>query len=256
MTPKKKPAPPVKSSVIAKEIDLFSALSDSWWDETGHFAPLHKMNPCRLGFIKQEIVRHFNVKDSVVKPYAGLSFLDIGCGGGLVCEPLARLGGNITGIDASDKAITTARQHAAQTGLTIDYRIVTAEKLVKTRQRFDVITALEIIEHVADLNNFMASVSALLEPNGLIIVSTVNRNTKSFLKAIVVAEYVLRWVPRGTHDWNRFVKPHELTRSFQQNGINVQSGAGMIYSPLNDSFTLDPHNLDVNYILCGKKDIS
>ncbi len=255
MTSQKKHETTLKTSVITQEIDLFSTLSDSWWEEDGHFAPLHQMNPCRLEFIRNEVLQHLNKNtgDTSGLPYTGLDFLDIGCGGGLVCEPIARLGGKVTGIDASEKAIEIARAHANQNSLTIAYNHTTAETLAQQDKRFDVITALEIVEHVADLNDFMASISALLRPGGLAFVSTLNRNTKSFIKAIIAAEYVLRWLPRGTHDWQRFIKPHELVKSLHHNGLTTLNMNGMLYNPLTGGFSLSEHNLDVNYILCCQK---
>lgn len=245
-----------ETSVDHIEIKKFSDISNSWWNENGKFAPLHKMNPCRLEFIQNCIVQCNMAKPNQAKPYVGLDILDIGCGGGLVCEPMARLGGNVVGIDASDKAIEIAFKHAQEQHLDISYICTQAETLAQQtehRQKYDVITALEIIEHVADISLFMKSISTLLKPDGLVFFSTINRTHRSYLKAIIAAEHILGWAPKGTHDWKRFVKPHELSQLYTHNGIIPLSLSGMVYSPLQNIFTLSPHQLDTNYILCGTK---
>lgn len=242
------------STVDQSEIDKFSAMADEWWDPDGKFKPLHQLNETRLKFIRQRSCRHFGRDDDRLDPFDGLSVLDVGCGGGLISEPMARLGGAVTGLDAAPANIEVARLHAAASGLTIDYRCATAEEEAEAGRQYDLVLALEIIEHVADVGTFLSSLGQVVRPGGALFLSTLNRTTKAFLLAIVGAEYLLRWLPRGTHDWQRFVKPSELTRPLRQNGLKVGAMSGLVYNPLADRWHLDERDLDVNYILFAAKD--
>lgn len=237
------------NSVDQTEIQQFSKDSSTWWDEKGAFAPLHRLNPVRLTYIKDQICTHYNRDIQGLDALKGLDILDIGCGGGLVCEPLARLGGNVSGADADAQAIDVAKAHAAENGLEITYENKPAEDIQK---KFDVVLALEIIEHVTDPAEFVKSVSGLVKPGGIVIFSTLNRNPKSFLLGIVAAEYILRWVPKGTHAWKKFIKPSELSRFSRQSGLKPHNITGLIYNPARDVFSLSKTDIDVNYFLTSK----
>ena len=237
------------NSVDQQEIQQFSKDSSHWWDESGPFAPLHRLNPTRMSYIKQQICTHYDRDVNRLDALNGLDILDIGCGGGLVCESLARLGGNVTGADADAQAVEVAKVHAKESGLKIKYENKPAEDIKK---QFDVVLALEIIEHVKNPAEFVSSVSKLLKPGGLVIFSTLNRNPKSFLLGIVAAEYILRWVPKGTHSWNKFIKPSELSRYARNTGLTPQNITGLIYNPVKDVFSLSKTDIDVNYFLTCK----
>lgn len=237
------------SSVDRQEIENFSKDAARWWDEDGPFKPLHRLNSVRISYIKQQICTHFERDEKGLKALEKLSILDVGCGGGLVCEPLARLGANVTGADADPVAIEVAQEHAANQSLKIDYQNKPAEEIKK---QFDVVLALEIIEHVQDPQAFVESVSKLVKPGGLVIFSTLNRNPKSFLLGIVAAEYILRWVPRGTHSWNKFIRPSELSKMGRATGLSAHDITGLIYQPLCDEFQLSKSDLDVNYLMSFK----
>jgi len=246
------------STVDAGEIERFSRIAEEWWDENGKFAPLHRLNPARIGFIRDRVAAHFGrdplaFGETGAGPLHGLQLLDIGCGGGLVCEPMARLGATVTGIDASERNIGVAHLHAERMGLSIDYYASTAESLRDQHQRFDVVLALEIVEHVADVDLFLACCAELVKPGGVLILSTLNRTTKAFAMAIVGAEYVMRWLPRGTHDWRKFLKPSEVSRGLRAAGLSVEELAGIIYSPITGRWRIDPHDLDVNYMLLAAR---
>ena len=246
------------STVDAAEVERFSRIAEEWWDESGKFAPLHRLNPARIGFIRDRVAAHYgrdplDFGDSGAGPLRGLSLLDIGCGGGLVCEPMARLGATVTGIDASDRNIGVARLHAKRMGMAIDYRAMPAETLRDEGARYDVVLALEIVEHVADVDLFLACCAALVKPGGVLILSTLNRTTKAFALAIVGAEYVMRWLPRGTHDWRKFLKPSEVARGLRAAGLTVEELAGIVYSPITGRWRIDAHDLDVNYMLLATK---
>lgn len=238
------------NTVDAQEIQNFSKDSAHWWDPEGPFKPLHRLNPLRLRYIKEQICNHFDRDFNTLKTYEGLEIIDVGCGGGLICEPMARLGGKVTGIDADKNAVNVAKDHAKETGLTIDYQATTSDQINK---QFDVVLALEIVEHVADLDAFIKSVVDLCKPDGLIIFSTINRTPKSFALGIVAAEYILRWVPQGTHDWKKFVKPSELSRMLRNNNATPKNVTGMAFNPLKNEFTLAPNDTDVNYFLSAGK---
>lgn len=240
-------------TVDKKEIANFAKDSHLWWDENGPFRPLHRLNPVRLSYIKDQICAHFDKDRMILKPYRGLSILDIGCGGGLVCEPMARLGADITGIDADENAITAAKAHANDAGLKIDYKCTSTDDLVTTKKQYDVVLALEIIEHVTDPQKFVNDCARLCKPGGIVLFSTINRTAKSLALAKIAAEYILRWVPAGTHDWKKFVKPSELARMVRNAGGNVGNIEGMTYTPITGDFKRSPHDVDVNYFLVHLK---
>jgi len=237
------------NTVDKQEIQNFSKDSDHWWDENGPFRPLHHLNPVRLSYIKQQICTHFGRDINAFDSYKNLDILDIGCGGGLVCEPMARLGGNVTGIDADKNAIHVAKEHAKQFGLNIQYECTSSDALINIGKQYDVVLALEIIEHVADRDAFVQSVMKLCQPKGLVIFSTLNRTAKSYALGIIAAERLLRWVPQGTHNWKKFVKPAELARDIRHAGGSVRDICGLVYNPLKNDYALKPHDTDVNYFM-------
>lgn len=243
------------STVDPAEIERFARIAEEWWDPRGKFAPLHRLNPVRLGFIRDRAAAHWQRDPLSGAPLQGLSLVDIGCGGGLICEPMARLGAQVVGIDATDRNITTARLHADGQELAIDYRGTTAEALADTGAQFDIVLALEIVEHVADVDLFLHSISRLAKPGGLVFLSTLNRTAKAWALAIAGAEYVMRWLPRGTHDWRKFLKPSELVRGLRQAGVEPQEIVGVVYSPLSREWSLHQRDLDVNYMLYGSKGV-
>ena len=233
------------SSVNKIEIEKFSNMADEWWDPHGKFKPLHKFNPIRIKYIKENIVNHFNTKNKN-KPLSGINILDIGCGGGLLSEPMCRLGANITGIDASIKNIKIAKLHAKKNGLKINYICSSPEKL-KIKKKFDVILNMEIVEHVEDISFFLKSCSKLLKKNGLMFVATINKTLKSYVFAIVGAEYVLRWLPIGTHEWEKFVRPEELVEILTKNNLSLKKFDGMHFNIIKDEWSITK-DLSVNYI--------
>lgn len=247
------PAGPAAASIDPAEIAGFEAMAAEWWDSNGKFAPLHRLNPARLGYLRDRLTDRFGLDTRVRRPLAGLKLLDIGCGGGLVAEPLARLGAAVTGVDAGAGNIGIARAHAARAGLDIDYRCVAAESLAAAGERFDAVLALEVVEHVADLDAFLATAATLVRPGGLLVLSTLNRTVKAFALAIVGAEYVMRWLPRGTHRWDRFLRPHELARAVRGTGLAVTDITGMAYDPLRGDWRLG-RDTAVNYLLAASKD--
>lgn len=240
-------------SLDEAEIARFSAIAAEWWDMNGKFKPLHQLGPARLSFITDEIEQHFFARpDQAARPASqrtlnSLTMLDIGCGGGLICEPLTRLGADITGIDPGFETINVARQHAKEQGLEITYRQELAETLVDEGAQYDVVLALEVIEHVLDVAHFLSVAQKLLKPNGLMLVSTLNRTLKSFALAIIGAEYILGWLPRGTHQWDRFITPQELDAYLHPLGLELKTQSGMVYNPLKDTWSLSK-DVDVNYI--------
>ena len=240
------------STIDPAEVAKFSAIAAEWWDPAGKFAPLHKFNPVRLAFIRDQAAVHFGRDTRSLRPFEGLSLLDVGCGGGLLSEPMARLGFAVTGADASDKNIGTARAHAAQTGLDIDYRATSAEALVAEGRNFDVVLNMEVVEHVADVSAYLAACTALVKPGGLTFVATLNKTLKSLALAKIGAEYVLNWLPRGTHDWNRFIPPAELQRSLQESGLTILKTQGVSFDPFNWDWKLSP-DVDVNYMIVARR---
>ena len=234
------------------ELARFAALADQWWDPRGKMAPLHKFNPLRLGYIRDVACRKFGRDPKRLDCLKGLRLLDIGCGGGLLSEPLARLGGEVVGADPAEANVVAARLHAADAGLAVDYRATTAEALAEAGERFDVVLAMEVVEHVADVNLFVGLSAAMVKPDGLMIAATLNRTLKSFALAIVGAEYVLRWLPRGTHRWDKFVTPNELEIALTRGGLNVIDETGVVYNPLADRWRLAA-DMDVNYMLTAAR---
>ena len=237
----------------ADEVARFAAIAEEWWDPNGKFRPLHQLAPVRLAFIRDQITARFDLDPEADAPFKGLKFLDVGCGGGLVTEPLARLGAEVTAIDAAERNIEVAKLHAAEGGLDIDYRAMQPEDLSATGADFDIVVNLEVVEHVADLNAFMAASAAMVRPGGGMVLSTINRTLKSLALAKVMAEYVLRWLPVGTHEWHKFVKPSELARGLRDAGMEVTALQGMHYDPLADRWRTG-RSLDVNYLAFAKKD--
>jgi 2-polyprenyl-6-hydroxyphenyl methylase/3-demethylubiquinone-9 3-methyltransferase len=240
-------APTRDATLDEGEVRRFGDLAAEWWDPTGKFRPLHKLGPARLAFIRQEIVRHFARPSGGMRPFADLSVLDIGCGGGLVSEPVARLGASVTGIDPAPENIAAAAAHAASQGMAIDYRACRVEDLVVEGRTFDCVLCLEVVEHVPDVAAFLAECAKLVRPGGLILLSTINRTVKAYALAIVGAEYILRWLPVGTHQWERFVTPDELARHANAAGLAIAHQEGLVYNPLTDAWLLSP-DLDVNYM--------
>jgi len=240
------------STVDADEIARFAALADEWWDPSGSFKPLHKFNPVRLQFIRDRLAAHHGRNPLGPTPLEGLQILDVGCGGGLTCEPLCRLGATVTGIDASDKNIGVARNHAERVGLEIDYRHGAAENLAVEGRLFDAVLSLEVVEHVAEVETFVAACCRMVRPGGFAIFATLNRTAKSFTFAIIGAEYLLRWLPRGTHDWRRFIRPSELARHVRDSGVRVIEVTGVSYDIMNDQWRL-ASDVSVNYMLTAEK---
>ena len=238
------------ASVDDAEIAKFAAMAEEWWDPSGKFAPLHKFNPVRLGFIRDTAAAHFGRDPRALRPFEALSLLDIGCGGGLLSEPMARMGFSVLGADASEKNVKTAAAHAA--GLGIDYRATTAEALAAERLSFDVVLNMEVVEHVADLESYLAACARLIRPGGLTFVATLNKTLKSLALAKIGAEYVLGWLPRGTHDWNRFVEPARLQAILEESGLNVLKKQGVAFDPLSWSWKL-ASDTDVNYMVVARK---
>lgn len=241
----------VPSSVDPLEVAKFSALAGEWWDPNGKFRPLHRFNPVRLAFIRELAAEHFGRDARALAPFAGLALLDIGCGGGLLSEPLARMGFDVLGADASQDNVRAAQAHAARSQLKLRYRVATAEALAREGHRFDVVLAMEIVEHVADLGFFIEACAALTAERGLLVVATINRTLKSLALAKIGAEYVLRWLPPGTHDWNRFVTPVELERHMEAAGLSLATLQGVRFDPLNWRWQL-ARDTDVNYITVAK----
>ena len=240
------------STASAKEIARFTAMADAWWDPAGKFKPLHQINPVRIGYIRDLICQRHDRNPKGTKPFDGLKILDIGCGGGLLCEPMRRLGATVTGIDAGEKNIAIASLHAEQSGLDIDYRHQLPEDLTKTKGTFDIVLNMEVIEHVADVDAFLKASASLVKPGGLMVLSTINRTLKAFALAKVGAEYIMRWLPVGTHDWRKFVKPSELARGLRPYGVNITDVTGMVYNPFKDTWSLSD-DLDVNYLVSAMK---
>jgi len=238
------------ASVDAAEVAKFSALAAEWWDPAGKFAPLHRFNPVRLSFIKAEAAAHFGRDPRGLRPFEGLSLLDIGCGGGLLAEPMARLGFAVTGADASEKNIGTARAHAAQSGLDIAYHATTAEALVG--RQFDIVLNMEVVEHVADVAAYLNACAALIRPGGLTLVATMNKTLKSLALAKIGAEYVLNWLPRGTHDWNRFLPPTELRAMLEESGLTICKTQGVSFNPIAWDWVLSS-DVDVNYMVVATR---
>ncbi len=239
-----------QGTASAEEVARFTAMAEEWWDPAGKFRPLHRFNPVRLGFIRREMAAHFGRDAQAARPFEGLTLLDVGCGGGLLSEPLARMGFAVTGIDAGEKNVAMARIHAEKSGVAVDYRVGGPEDV--TAESFDVVMSMEVIEHVPDPARFMALAGGALKPGGVFLGATLNRTAKSYLMAVIGAEYVLRWLPRGTHDWKKFVRPSEFAAYLRQAGVETKAFRGMEFKPLSDEW-VETMNLDVNYMLMGIK---
>ena len=239
------------TTINKAEIQKFSNLADEWWDEKGKFKPLHLFNPIRIEYITQKIKQHFNLENSKSNFLEGLKILDIGCGGGLISEPMARLGGSVTGIDASSKNVKVAELHSKKNNLRINYLNKSPEQL-KYENKFDIILNLEVIEHVEDVDLYLNSCANLVKKNGLMFTATLNRSLTSYLKAIIGAEYILRWLPIGTHDWNKFLKPEELEKKLLSKNFKTVDVKGLNFNPLTNRWR-QSDNLSVNYIICSSK---
>ncbi len=238
----------LRTSIDPADVARFSAVAAEWWDPRGKFAPLHRLNPARLGFIRDRALTHFNRDGVARRPFEGLRLLDIGCGGGLLCEPMTRLGFSVTGIDASAETVGVASAHAAEVGLDIDYRAVTAEALRASGETFDLVLNMEVIEHVANPRLFLADCAALLSPGGLMILATLNRTAASLALAKIGAEYVLRWVPAGTHDWNQFLKPDEIRGFAAALDVIVDGPFGLAFEPVAGTWSQSADH-SVNYMM-------
>ncbi|MDE2355591.1 MAG: bifunctional 2-polyprenyl-6-hydroxyphenol methylase/3-demethylubiquinol 3-O-methyltransferase UbiG [Alphaproteobacteria bacterium] len=237
------------SSLDAAEIEKFAALAQAWWDPKGEFAPLHALNPPRLDFIREQALAHFGRDPRARRPFEGLRLLDVGCGGGLVCEPMARLGFTVTGLDGAEPSIGVARAHAEAQRLAIDYRVSTVEAMVDASEApFDLVLALEVVEHVADPRAFLRDVARLTAPGGLMIVSTLNRTAASLMLGKAAAEYVLRWAPPGTHDWRRFLKPEEMREMLSEDALSAQGPFGLVFDPVSWSWRLG-EDCKINYFM-------
>ncbi len=240
-------------TVDANEVAKFEAMAAEWWDVEGKFKPLHMLNPCRLDYITDQIAVEFGLDLTGKLPFKGLRILDIGCGGGLLSEPMARLGATVVGADAAAGNIPVAQVHAQQSGLEIDYRHITAEQMADDGEQFDVILNMEVIEHVADPLAFLEACQDLLKPGGLIICSTINRNPKSYMVAIIGAEHIMRWLPKGTHEWNKFITPDGLFELLKNAGLTPVDRKGFVFNPLKWSWSLSDSDLSVNYVTASTK---
>lgn len=241
------------ANVDPAEVERFGRLASRWWDPNGVFRPLHRLAPARLGFIRETLITGLGLDGRGVRPLTGARVLDIGCGGGLVAEPLARLGACVTGIDLAEESIAAARAHAAAAGIAVDYRAESVEAVADSGARFDAALCLEVLEHVPDPAAFLATAARTLKPGGLLVASTLNRTPKAYLLAIVGAEYVLGWLPRGTHQWDRFITPDELEDMLRAASLTPMAREGVVFDPLRDRWSRDASDLDVNYQLAARK---
>lgn len=242
-----------QTTVDPAEIAKFEAMAAEWWDPNGKFKPLHMLNPCRLDYIVGQIAGEFDRDVTGPSPFAGLRILDIGCGGGLLAEPMARMGADVVGADAAERNIPVARVHAEQSGLTIDYRHTTAEAMAAAGEQFDVVLNMEVVEHVSSPIDYLIACRQLLKPGGLHICSTLNRNPKSFMMAIVGAEHIMRWLPKGTHEWSKFITPDELFDLLSQSGMEPVDKKGFVFNPLSWSWSISERDLSVNYVTASLK---
>ena len=241
-----------RTTIDQTEVDRFSAMAAEWWSPTGKFRPLHKFNPVRLAYIRDRVAENFGRDPRSARPLEGLRVLDIGCGGGLLSEPVARMGASVVGADPSEKNIGIASAHAAQTGVTVDYRAVTAEDLANAGETFDIVLNMEVVEHVADVDLFMSTRAQMVRPSGLMFVATINRTMKAAALAIFAAENILRWLPRGTHQYEKLVRPEELEKPLAASGMEIIHRTGVFFNPLQNQWNLSP-DMDVNYMLLAKR---
>ncbi len=241
------------TTIDATEVAKFEAMAAEWWNPNGKFKPLHMLNPCRLDYITGQIAAEFDRDLATPQPFAGLRLLDIGCGGGLLSEPMARLGATVVGADAAPRNIPVAQLHAEQSRLDIDYRVTTAEDMAAAGEQFDIILNMEVVEHVADPQAYLTACQQLLKPGGLMICSTLNRNPKSFMMAIIGAEWVMRWLPKGTHDWQKFITPDELYTLLRTAGLTPVDRKGMVFNPVAWSWSLSSRDLSCNYVTASVK---
>ncbi|MFB9911559.1 bifunctional 2-polyprenyl-6-hydroxyphenol methylase/3-demethylubiquinol 3-O-methyltransferase UbiG [Rhizobium paknamense] len=241
-----------KSTIDQTEVDRFSAMAAEWWDPTGKFKPLHKINPVRLAYIRDKVSENYGRDPLSHKPLSGLRILDIGCGGGLLSEPIAKMGANVLGADASAKNIGIASTHAAQSGVSVDYRAITAEALAEAGETFDVVLNMEVVEHVADVEFFISTCASMVRPGGMMLISTINRTMKAAALAIGACEYVLRWLPRGTHQYEKLVRPEELERPILASGMQVVETTGVFFNPFQNRWNLSS-DTDVNYMMLTRR---
>jgi 2-polyprenyl-6-hydroxyphenyl methylase/3-demethylubiquinone-9 3-methyltransferase len=241
-----------ETTINDAEIAKFTAMAEEWWNPKGKFKPLHKFNPVRLGYIREHVLQHFGRDGSDMRPFAGLRILDVGCGGGLLCEPLARLGAEVTGIDAAERNIAIAKIHAEQSGLEIDYRATTSEALAAEGQLFDMVLNMEVVEHVDNVPLYMKSCADLVKPGGLMLTATINRTLRARALAVFAAERVLRWLPVGTHDWNKFLTPDEIKALLRRNGLVVTAETGVVYHPLGDEWRQSA-DMGINYMIMAAR---
>jgi 2-polyprenyl-6-hydroxyphenyl methylase / 3-demethylubiquinone-9 3-methyltransferase len=241
-----------QTTINDAEVAKFTAMADQWWDPKGKFKPLHKFNPVRLTYIRDNLVRHFGRDSASIRPFEGLRVLDVGCGGGLLCEPLTRLGASVTGIDAAERNIAIAKIHADQGGLAIDYRSTTSEALAAAGEQFDVVLNMEVVEHVDNVPLYMKSCADLVAPGGLMFTATLNRTARAWALAVVGAEYVLGWLPRGTHDWSRFLTPEEIAAQLRRNSLTIMDKTGVTYHPLADEWRLS-NDMAINYMVLAQR---
>ena len=241
-----------ETTINNAEIAKFTAMAEQWWDPKGKFKPLHKFNPVRLGYIRDYLLSHFERDGTNMRPFEGLSILDVGCGGGLLCEPLARLGATVTGIDAAERNIAVARLHAEQSGLAIDYQAATSEALAAEGRQFDMVLNMEVVEHVDNVPLYMKSCADLVKPGGLTLTATINRTLRANLFAVIGAERVLRWLPVGTHDWNKFLTPDEIKTLLTRNGLRVIGETGVVFHPLGDEWRRST-DMSINYMIMAER---
>ena len=241
-----------RSTIDQSEVDRFSAMAAEWWDPTGKFKPLHKFNPVRLTYLRDTISAEFGRDPRSARPLAGLRVLDIGCGGGLLSEPVARMGAEVVGADPSERNIGIASTHARESGVTVDYRAVTAEALAEAGETFDVVMNMEVVEHVADVDFFLTTCAGMVRPGGLMFVATINRTMKAMALAILGAEYVLRWLPRGTHQYEKLVRPEEIEKPLSSSGMEIFARTGVFFNPIQNQWNLS-RDMDVNYMMVARK---
>jgi len=242
----------METTINPEEIAKFAAMAEEWWDPSGKFKPLHKFNPVRLGYIRDKAIAHFGRDGTKRRPFEGLRILDIGCGGGLLSEPMARLGAKVVGVDAGERNIAIAGLHAEQSGLEIDYRATTAEALAAAGEQFDIVLNMEVVEHVDNVPLYMKSCADLVAPGGLLFTATINRTLRAYALAIVGAEQVLRWLPKGTHDYAKFLTPEEISALVSRNGLKVVEKTGVVFHPLADEWR-QSRDTGINYMVLAEK---